>query len=89
MLAANLMAGNGCVLKHVSICTGSGLRLRELCIEAGLPEDLFQVIVFVRGEASARHLRCQDVGQFPNFLRAIEVIQESLRNTYKSHLRAY
>ena len=26
-------------------CTGSGLRLRELCIEAGLPRDLFQVIV--------------------------------------------
>ncbi len=39
------MAGNGCVLKHASICTGSGLRLRELCIEAGLPKDLFQVIV--------------------------------------------
>lgn len=45
VLAANLMAGNGCVLKHARICTGSGLRLRELCIEAGLPEDLFQVIV--------------------------------------------
>ncbi|MDA3912763.1 NAD-dependent succinate-semialdehyde dehydrogenase, partial [Oleiagrimonas sp.] len=45
VLAANLMVGNGCVLKHASICTGSGLRLRELCIEAGLPEDLFQVIV--------------------------------------------
>ncbi|WP_417434067.1 NAD-dependent succinate-semialdehyde dehydrogenase [Hoeflea sp.] len=45
VLAANLMAGNGCMLKHASICTGSGLRLRELCIEAGLPEDLFQVIL--------------------------------------------
>ena len=45
VLAANLMTGNGCVLKHASICTGSGLRLRELCIEAGLPEDLFQVVV--------------------------------------------
>jgi len=45
VLASNLMAGNGCVLKHASICTGSGLRLRELCIEAGLPEDLFQVVV--------------------------------------------
>lgn len=45
VLAANLMAGNGCVLKHASICTGSGLRLRELCIEAGLPEALSQVIV--------------------------------------------
>ncbi|MBZ2168099.1 NAD-dependent succinate-semialdehyde dehydrogenase [Marinobacter sp. F4216] len=45
VLASNLMAGNGCILKHASICTGSGLRLRELCIEAGLPEDLFQVLV--------------------------------------------
>ncbi|MEO9529551.1 MAG: NAD-dependent succinate-semialdehyde dehydrogenase, partial [Roseibium sp.] len=45
VLADNLMTGNGCVLKHASICTGSGLRLRELCIEAGLPEDLFQVIL--------------------------------------------
>lgn len=45
VLAANLMAGNGCVLKHASICTGSGLRLRKLCIEAGLPAELFQVVV--------------------------------------------
>jgi len=45
VLAANLMAGNSCILKHASICTGSGLRLRELCIEAGLPEDLFQVVL--------------------------------------------
>jgi succinate-semialdehyde dehydrogenase/glutarate-semialdehyde dehydrogenase len=45
VLAANLIAGNGCILKHASICTGSGLRLRELCIEAGLPEDLFQVVL--------------------------------------------
>ena len=45
VLAANLMAGNGCVLKHASICSGSGLRLQELCIAAGLPEDLFQVIL--------------------------------------------
>jgi len=45
VLAAALMAGNGCMLKHASICTGSGLMLRKLCIEAGLPEDLFQVVV--------------------------------------------
>lgn len=45
VLAANLMTGNACVLKHASICTGTGLRLRALCIEAGLPEDLFQVIL--------------------------------------------
>lgn len=45
VLAAALMAGNGCVLKHASICTGSGLRLREVCRAAGLPEDLFRVLV--------------------------------------------
>ncbi|NPD19466.1 NAD-dependent succinate-semialdehyde dehydrogenase [Alterinioella nitratireducens] len=45
VLAANLMAGNGCVLKHAAICTGSALRLAEICVEAGLPEDLFQVLV--------------------------------------------
>ena len=45
VLAANLMAGNGVVLKHASICTGSGLKLRDICIEADLPEDLFQVVI--------------------------------------------
>ncbi|WP_341863114.1 NAD-dependent succinate-semialdehyde dehydrogenase [Gymnodinialimonas sp. 57CJ19] len=45
VLAAAVMAGNGCVLKHASLCTGSALHLRELCIEAGFPEDLFQVLV--------------------------------------------
>jgi len=45
VLAANLMAGNGVVLKHASICTGSGLLLRDLCLEAGLPEGLFDVVV--------------------------------------------
>ncbi|WP_376873904.1 NAD-dependent succinate-semialdehyde dehydrogenase [Albirhodobacter sp. R86504] len=45
VLAANLMAGNGCVLKHASICTGTALRFNELCREAGLPDDLFQVLL--------------------------------------------
>lgn len=45
VLAANLMAGNGVVLKHAEICTGSAIRLRELCIKAGLPDDIFKVIV--------------------------------------------
>lgn len=44
-LAANLMAGNGVILKHASICTGSGLMLRDLCLEAGLPEGLFDMLV--------------------------------------------
>lgn len=59
VLAAALMAGNGCVLKHASICTGSALRLRELCVEAGLPEDLFRVLVIghdTSDEIIAHHL---------------------------------
>ncbi len=45
VLAANLMAGNGCILKHASICTGSGLLLRDVFLDAGLPEGLFDVVV--------------------------------------------
>jgi succinate-semialdehyde dehydrogenase/glutarate-semialdehyde dehydrogenase len=45
VLAANLMAGNGVILKHASSCTGSGLMLRDICVEAGLPEHLFEVII--------------------------------------------
>ncbi len=45
VLAANLMAGNSVILKHASICTGSGLMLRDICIEAGLPDGLFDVVL--------------------------------------------
>lgn len=45
VLAANLMAGNGVILKHASICTGSGLALLDICREAGLPEGLFDVVI--------------------------------------------
>nr|WP_107846316.1 NAD-dependent succinate-semialdehyde dehydrogenase [Litoreibacter ponti] len=42
---ANLMAGNGVLLKHAESVTGCGLRLEELYREAGLPADLFKVLV--------------------------------------------
>lgn len=45
VLASNLMAGNGVILKHASICTGSGLLLRDVCLEAGLPRGLFDVVL--------------------------------------------
>ena len=45
VLAANLMAGNSVILKHASICTGSGQLLRDLCLDAGLPEGLFDVVL--------------------------------------------
>ena len=39
------MAGNSVVLKHAEICTGSGLKLKEICDQAGLPEGLFEVVI--------------------------------------------
>lgn len=45
VLASNLMAGNGVILKHASICTGSGLMLRDICVAAGLPKGLFDVLI--------------------------------------------
>jgi len=45
VLASNLMAGNGVILKHATICTGSGLMLRDVCLEAGLPKGLFDVVL--------------------------------------------
>ncbi|QDC10843.1 NAD-dependent succinate-semialdehyde dehydrogenase [Oceanicola sp. D3] len=42
---ANLMAGNGVLLKHAANCTGSGLFLRDVMERAGLPEHLFTVLI--------------------------------------------
>ena len=42
---ANLMAGNGVLLKHAQSCTGSGLLLKEIFEDAGLPKDLFTVLI--------------------------------------------
>ncbi len=42
---ANLMAGNGVLLKHAESCTGSGLFLRDLFERAGLPKNLFTVLI--------------------------------------------
>ena len=41
---ANLMAGNGVLLKHAESVTGSGLMLEEIFRDAGLPENLFSVL---------------------------------------------
>ncbi|WP_084398066.1 NAD-dependent succinate-semialdehyde dehydrogenase [Henriciella aquimarina] len=41
---ANLMAGNGVLLKHAESVTGSGLMLEKLFRDAGLPENLFSVL---------------------------------------------
>ncbi|MEQ8899390.1 MAG: NAD-dependent succinate-semialdehyde dehydrogenase [Roseovarius sp.] len=42
---ANLMAGNGVMLKHAENCTGSGLFLRDVMKKAGLPEHLFTILL--------------------------------------------
>ena len=42
---ANLMAGNGVLLKHAENVTGSGLLLEKIYREAGLPENVFRTIV--------------------------------------------
>lgn len=41
----NLMAGNGILLKHANNVTGSALKLKEIYEEAGLPKDLFTVLI--------------------------------------------
>lgn len=42
---ANLMAGNGVLLKHAESVTGSALLLEKIYREAGLPENLFKVLL--------------------------------------------
>ncbi|WBL26649.1 NAD-dependent succinate-semialdehyde dehydrogenase [Zunongwangia sp. HGR-M22] len=42
---ANLMAGNGVLLKHAEGTTGSGLMLQEIFEKAGLPKNLFTVLI--------------------------------------------
>lgn len=42
---ANLMAGNGVLLKHAESVTGSGLLIEKIFNEAGLPKNLFKVIL--------------------------------------------
>src|SRR5699024_7563269 len=41
---ANLMTGNGVLLKHAESVTGSALLIKDILEEAGVPEDLFTVL---------------------------------------------
>ncbi len=42
---ANLMAGNGVLLKHAANVTGSGKMLEAIYLDAGLPQNLFVTLV--------------------------------------------
>lgn len=50
---SSLMAGNGVLLKHAENCTGSGVFLRDIYEEAGLPKGLFGVL-FITHDQSDR-----------------------------------
>ncbi|MDM8167050.1 MAG: NAD-dependent succinate-semialdehyde dehydrogenase [Roseovarius sp.] len=58
---ANLMAGNGVMLKHAESCTGSGLFLRDVMKQAGLPEHLFTILLIDHDQSDKviahRHVR--------------------------------
>jgi succinate-semialdehyde dehydrogenase/glutarate-semialdehyde dehydrogenase len=41
----NLMAGNGVILKHAKNVTGSALKLKDIFEAAGLPKNLFTVLI--------------------------------------------
>ncbi|TDN88765.1 succinate-semialdehyde dehydrogenase/glutarate-semialdehyde dehydrogenase [Salegentibacter sp. 24] len=50
---ANLMAGNGILLKHAANVTGSGLLIEKIFQEAGLPKDLFKVLIIDHEQSDA------------------------------------
>ena len=50
---SSLMAGNGVLLKHSENCTGSGLMLRDIFERAGLPKDLFGVLLITHDQSDA------------------------------------
>ncbi len=50
---ANLMAGNGILLKHAESVTGCALLLEKIYEEAGLPENLFTVLRISHDQSNA------------------------------------
>ncbi|WP_031425976.1 NAD-dependent succinate-semialdehyde dehydrogenase [Flavimarina sp. Hel_I_48] len=48
---ANLMAGNGVLLKHAEGVTGSALLIERVLKEAGLPENLFTVLIITHDQS--------------------------------------
>lgn len=60
---ANLMAGNGVLLKHAGSVTGSGKMLEEIYRDAGLPEHLFTALIIDHDQSNAiiEHRRVRGV----------------------------
>jgi len=50
---SSLMVGNGVLLKHSANCTGSGLLLRDIYERAGLPKELFGVLLITHDQSDA------------------------------------
>ena len=48
---SSLMVGNGVLLKHSENCTGSALKLKEIYEAAGLPKDLFGVLLITHDQS--------------------------------------
>lgn len=48
----NLMAGNGCLLKHAPISTGSSLAIEKIFQLAGLPENIFRSLIISTDQAA-------------------------------------
>lgn len=51
--APNLMAGNGCLLKHAQISTGTALEIEKLFRAADFPKNLFRTLVINSDQATA------------------------------------
>ncbi|OAN79418.1 succinate-semialdehyde dehydrogenase [Jannaschia sp. EhC01] len=88
VLASNLMAGNGVILKHASICTGSGLMLRDICLDAGLPEGLFDVVIIDHDTSDAiiEHPRVRGVTMTGSDKGGRHIGQMATKNLKKSVL---
>ncbi|AZQ42882.1 NAD-dependent succinate-semialdehyde dehydrogenase [Nonlabens ponticola] len=50
---ANLMAGNGVLLKHAENVTGCGEKIKEIFEEAGLPKHLFSTLLISHDQSDA------------------------------------
>ncbi|MBW2962815.1 NAD-dependent succinate-semialdehyde dehydrogenase [Mesonia aestuariivivens] len=50
---ANLMTGNGVLLKHAENVTGSGLLIEKILKESDLPENLFKVLLIDHNQSDA------------------------------------